>query len=244
MEHRALEHRGRKVGERAAVREEAQLRRDDAAVAIEADAILGPVGMALAGRAHVVVFAVDDARGATGAIDHQRGHHRRDRGLRFLAAEAAAHALADADHLVLAAAQHLGDDGLDLGRVLRRGVDDDLARFARARRGRPGSRGRTAPARRSGTRLRSPRSARGRMRRRDRRARCGARRRGRDRDASASSIESTGGSSSMSSRIAARAARAAARDLGGDHGDRLADVAHAVATGRNGSSAKIGPNAL
>ena len=43
---------------------------------------------------------------------------------------AAAHPLADADDFVLAEAEHLGDDGLDLGRVLRGGVDDHLALLA------------------------------------------------------------------------------------------------------------------
>ena len=136
MEHRPLEHRGREVGERAAVREKAQLRRDDATAPIAADAILGPVGMALPRRPHVVVLTVDDARGATGAIDHQRRHQRRDRRLRLLAAEAASHPPHQADHLVLAAAQHLGHHGLDLARVLRRGVNEELARFAGPGQGR------------------------------------------------------------------------------------------------------------
>ena len=66
----------------------------------------------------------------------QRRHQRRDRRLRLLAAEAAAHAPHHADHLVLAAAEHLRDHGLDLARVLRRGVNGHLARFAG-----PGQRG-------------------------------------------------------------------------------------------------------
>ena len=80
--------------------------------------------------AHVVVFVVDDARRPAGFVGHERGHHRRDRGLRFLAAERAAHPLADAHDLVLADAEHLGHDGLNLGRVLRRRVDDHLALLA------------------------------------------------------------------------------------------------------------------
>jgi hypothetical protein len=84
----------------------------------------------LARHLHVGVFVVDNAGGAAGVIRDERGHHRGDRGLRFLAAEAAAHAFADADDFVMADAEHLGDNGLDFGRVLRRGVDDDLALFA------------------------------------------------------------------------------------------------------------------
>ena len=43
---------------------------------------------------------------------------------------AAAHPLADADDLMLADAEHLGDDDLNLGRILRRRVDDHLALLA------------------------------------------------------------------------------------------------------------------
>ena len=93
-------------------------------------------GVPLAGDAHVVVFVVDDARRAAGFVGHERGHHRGNRGLRFLAAERAAHPLADAHDLVLPDAQHLGHDGLNLGRVLRRGMDDDLPLLARIGDGR------------------------------------------------------------------------------------------------------------
>ena len=54
---------------------------------VEADFPLVAVGVPLAGRAHVLVFVVDEAGGPAGFVGHERGHHRRNRGLRFLAAE-------------------------------------------------------------------------------------------------------------------------------------------------------------
>ena len=57
-------------------------------------------------------------------------------GLRLLAAETAAHPRADADDHVLAQAETVGHDGLDLARVLGRGVDGHLAPLARDGQGR------------------------------------------------------------------------------------------------------------
>ena len=91
----------------------------DAAVVVEADFPAAVVFMPLAGHAHVVIFAVDDAGRAARFAGDERGHHRWNRGLRFLAAERAAHALAHAYHLMLTDAEHFGHERLDLGRVLR-----------------------------------------------------------------------------------------------------------------------------
>ena len=60
------------------------------------------------------------------------------RRLGFLAAEAAPHAPADADHLVLPQSQDSRDDRLDLRGVLGGGVDGELTAFARNRQSRLG----------------------------------------------------------------------------------------------------------
>ena len=58
-------------------------------------------------------------------------HHRGYRGLRLFTAESAAHALADAHDLVLTNTEHFGHEHLNLGRILRRRMDNHLALLAR-----------------------------------------------------------------------------------------------------------------
>ena len=210
VEHGALEHRGREVGERAAVREEAKLRRHDAPVADRSRR---------------------DTRCGTGGASPSSAcrrpcRRRRAPGARCDRPPAPPSApgsppASPCRRSRRPCAAPGRPPGAGRGRAprpprpgSRSGSASRSGRRARPLRpprpAPPGSRGRTAPGRRSRTRLRPP-GRRRRTRRRDRRARCGARRRGRDHDASASSIESTGGSSSMSRRTAARAARAAPR---------------------------------
>ena len=100
-------------------------------VVVEAHFPLGAVSVPLAGGAHVVVFVVNHPRGPAGFQGHQCRHHRGNSALRFLAAEAAPHPLADANDLVHVQAQRLGHDVLRFGRILRRGMDDDLSFLAR-----------------------------------------------------------------------------------------------------------------
>ena len=75
-------------------------------------------------------------------------------GLRFLAAEAAAHALQTQTTWPLAA-EASGDDGLNLGRVLRGRMDGDRRRLRRGSRARPALPGRNVPARRCAIRRRA-----------------------------------------------------------------------------------------
>src|SRR5262249_16949256 len=63
-------------------------------------------------------------------------HDCRDRGLCFLAAEPASHALAKTDDLMLRKMQRFGDDVLDFGRILRRRMNGNMTFFARIRDGR------------------------------------------------------------------------------------------------------------
>ena len=92
--------------------------------------------MPLAGDAHVVVFVVDDSCRPAGFVRDECSQHRGNRGLRFLAAERAAHPLANAHDLVVSHAQHLGHHGLNLGGVLRRRMHDHLPLLARIGDGR------------------------------------------------------------------------------------------------------------
>ena len=127
MEHRPLHHRGREIGGGPAVGVKPHDIGADPALVVEAHLPGGVVGVPLAGAPHVVVAAVDDAGRPAGASGDERRHDRRERALGFLAAEAPSHPLADADDLVHADAECLGDDVLRLRRALRRGVDHHLA---------------------------------------------------------------------------------------------------------------------
>ena len=87
--------------------------------------------MPLAGHDHVLV-AVRTRLGRTAGLHgDQRGGGGEQRGLRLLAAEAAAHAAHLDGDAVVGLAQHAGDQMLDLGRVLGRGPDVDVAILAR-----------------------------------------------------------------------------------------------------------------
>ena len=73
---------------------------EDAAVVVEADVVRVRERVALAGGAHVVVAVEPQLDGAAGPARDQRRDAREQRHLRFLAAEAAAHAPALHDDVV------------------------------------------------------------------------------------------------------------------------------------------------
>ena len=109
VEQRALHDGQRQVGREAAVGEEVDFQAGDEALAREADAVARLVGMAFAGDLHVLVAGEDAARRAAGSCEATSAARSGGVGaLRLLAAEAAAHAPADADHLVLAQTQAAG----------------------------------------------------------------------------------------------------------------------------------------
>ena len=79
--------------------------------------------MALAGEDEVVVAVEAHLAGPAGDARGERRERRPLRRLAFLAAEAAAHAADLAGDIGIRQAEHARDDVLDLGRVLRRGID-------------------------------------------------------------------------------------------------------------------------
>ena len=82
--------------------------------------------MPLAGDPHVEVSRVDDARRPAGLVGDQGRQQGGMGGLRLLAAEPAAHPRARADDHVLPEPETMGHHGLDLARVLGRGMDGHL----------------------------------------------------------------------------------------------------------------------
>ena len=86
--------------------------------------------MSLAGEAEVLFVAKHEPGRPARLGGDQCREQGRQCGLRLFPAEAAAHPPADADDLVQRQAQRMGDDRLNLARVLRGRMDRDLTRFA------------------------------------------------------------------------------------------------------------------
>src|SRR5438105_3497760 len=87
--------------------------------------------MPLAGDLKIAVAIENDSGRPPGLARHQGREERWLCGLRFLAAERAAHAATNAHDLAVADAETVGHDGLDLGGVLGGGVNRYLAALAR-----------------------------------------------------------------------------------------------------------------
>ena len=130
VQERSLHHGQRQIGRDAAVRIIGDAERLNPPVIVEANFPRAEIFVTFAGDSHVVVFVVDDAGRAARFASDQRGHHRRDRRLRFLAAKRPAHPFADANNFVLADAEHLGNERLNLGRILRRRMNEHLPLLA------------------------------------------------------------------------------------------------------------------
>ena len=95
------------------------------------DGEFGQERMTLAGQHHVLI-AIEAHPGRSSChLGGQSGQRRRSGGLRFLAAESAAHARDRNDHLVGRNPEHMGNTVLHLGRVLRGTGDVHRAVFAR-----------------------------------------------------------------------------------------------------------------
>jgi hypothetical protein len=133
VEHGAVADREAEVGGGAAARGEGDADALDPALAVEADIIVRREIVALAGHDHVVVAVGADLGRAAGLGDDQSAGGGVGGGLGLLAAEAAAHP-PDLDRDVGAAeAEQVGDQMLDLARMLGRADDVDLAPLARRR---------------------------------------------------------------------------------------------------------------
>ena len=130
MEHRALHDGQREVGRAAAVGVKVDAQGLDPPVRAKAGAVAGQVRMPLAGHPHVEVSRVNDARRPAGLVGDQGRQQGGMGGLRLLASETPAHPRAGADDHVLAEPETMGDHGLDLARVLGRGVHGHLAPLA------------------------------------------------------------------------------------------------------------------
>ena len=86
--------------------------------------------MALAGRDHVDLARQAEFHRPAGLVRGQRRRARHPRGVALLAAEAAAQAAHHGRHAIEVTAQQAGADVLDLGGMLGRGMNDDVAVLA------------------------------------------------------------------------------------------------------------------
>ena len=131
MEHGAIDHADAAVGRAAATRVEIEIERANAAVGIVAHGIFHREVVALAGHRHVGVAIKPKLAGPPGHARGQGRDHRPLRRLRFLAAEAAAHAAHTAGHERIRHAQNARSDMLHFARMLGRRTDKDRAVLAR-----------------------------------------------------------------------------------------------------------------
>ena len=123
VEQRAVEDRRGEVDAPAAVGVGEDLERADAAVGGEASPVARPERVTLACHLHVELAAEPDLDRTVERASSQRGEGGEVGRLRLLAPEGAAHAWDQDDDAAVVAAEDLGGGVLDLGRVLRGGVD-------------------------------------------------------------------------------------------------------------------------
>ena len=126
MEHGAVVDRAGQVGGIAAARRERDIHRREPAVIGEPGLVVDAEVVALAGQAHVVVAVEAELAGPPGDARGERRDRRPLRRLALLAAEGAAHA-ADLDrHRGIGKPEDVGDDVLQLARMLGRGMHGHL----------------------------------------------------------------------------------------------------------------------
>ena len=130
MEHGAVVHRAGQVGGESAARGEAEIERRDASVILESDFIVVEEVVALAGADHVVVAVGAQLDRPAGGTCEQRRCHGIARGLRLLAAEAAAEPAQLHGDVRIRNGERRGDEVLDLGRMLSRRMHEHLAALA------------------------------------------------------------------------------------------------------------------
>jgi len=134
VEHGAIDHAQTDVRRAAAARVEIDIDAADAAVAVEADRVVDQKVVAFAGHRHVGVAIEPELARLPGRARRQRGNDRPLRCLRFLAAEAAAHAAYGAGHERIRQCKNAGDDMLHFARMLGRGIDQHRAILAGQRK--------------------------------------------------------------------------------------------------------------
>lgn len=131
MEDGAIGHGAREVGAETTFGQQGELQRGDEARVVIAHGVVVGEGVALAGDHEVVVAVQAQLDGAAGLARGQGGPHGQVAGLRFLAAETAAHAPALHAHAVVVQPQGMGHPVLDLARMLGAAVDQPLLLFLR-----------------------------------------------------------------------------------------------------------------
>ncbi len=131
VEQRAVGDRAGEVGGKAAPRRINVVDAENVTGVVEADFIVDQKIVALARRDHVIVAIGPDFYRAVMLLGGDRGKCRELVALRFLAAEAAAHA-ADFDrHRMARHAERMAHHMLHFARMLRRGIDGDVLVLAR-----------------------------------------------------------------------------------------------------------------
>src|SRR5580698_11488782 len=86
--------------------------------------------MALSSEAHVIVFVVNDSRRPARFCSDQSRYRRGNGRLRLLPTKPTSHPFTNSDHMIEGHPQHLGNDLLNLSRMLRRRVDRHLSKLA------------------------------------------------------------------------------------------------------------------
>ena len=135
MEHGAVDDAARQVRRIAAAGEMLDRIAQDAPLAVESHLPVAAEIVALAGEDEIVVAIEPQLAGPPRDLRGKGRDGRPLRRLALLAAEAAAHAADLAGDIGVRDAEHAGDDMLHLGRMLRRGIDVDVAVLARDREG-------------------------------------------------------------------------------------------------------------
>jgi hypothetical protein len=131
MGERARHHARRHVEAPAGIGCQHRIERQHAALVVEAHRVAIVEAVALAGGDDVDLARQAKLHRLAGLGSGQRRGRRDPRGVALLAAEAAAQAAHHRGHTIVLAAQHLGADMLDLGRMLGRGMNHKVAVLAR-----------------------------------------------------------------------------------------------------------------
>ena len=131
MGERARHHARRHVEAPAGIGRQHRVERQHAALVVEAHRVAIVEAVALAGGDDVDLARQAELHRLAGLGGAERRGRRDPRGVALLAAEAAAQAAHHRGHAIEVAAQHLGADMLDLGRMLGRGMHQEIAVLAR-----------------------------------------------------------------------------------------------------------------
>ena len=130
MEQRPVADRTRQVGGKAAAQRISEVDAENIALVIEADLVVDREIVPLAGGGHVLVAVEPDLHRALELLGRDSGNRRALVSLRFLAAEAAAHAAHFDRHRMARHAERMGDQVLCFARPLCRAIDDHLVVLA------------------------------------------------------------------------------------------------------------------